>query len=238
MRGQRSGGPGERALDRSVEPEQFRVSDDITLVRWRTVVGEQIALGSPARYLDRRQVRDQLERLAGCGPIAARSPSTHHESTPRAEASATTASAACRFPCMSERSAIRTDHSLPDLRATRLRDESGRSFETPAYRGPSLKGSLMPTLHIEHAITDRDTWLGAFARFAEARKNAGVVSQRVRQPVDDANYIFIDLEFETMPAAEAFKTFLETVIWQSTDLSPGLGGVPIARVLEDLDAAS
>lgn len=95
----------------------------------------------------------------------------------------------------------------------------------------------MPTLHIEHAITDRDTWLGAFARFAEARKNAGVVSQRVRQPVDDANYILIDLEFETVPAAEAFKTFLETVVWQSADLSPGLGGVPIARVLEDLDAA-
>ncbi len=114
---------------------------------------------------------------------------------------------------------------------------SGRAFETPAYRGPSLEGLLMPTLHIEHAITDRDTWLGAFARFADARKNAGVVSQRVRQPVDDANYIFIDLEFETMPAAEAFKTFLETVIWRSTDLSPGLGGVPIARVLEDLDAA-
>ena len=95
----------------------------------------------------------------------------------------------------------------------------------------------MPTLHIEHAITDRDTWLGAFALFAEARTNAGVVSQRVRQPVDDAKYIVIDLEFETVPAAEAFKTFLETVVWQSKDLSPGLGGVPIARVLEDLDAA-
>ena len=95
----------------------------------------------------------------------------------------------------------------------------------------------MPTLHIEHAITDRDTWLDAFALFAEARTNAGVVSQRVRQPVDDAKYIVIDLEFETVPAAEAFKTFLETVVWQSKDLSPGLGGVPIARVLEDLDAA-
>jgi hypothetical protein len=92
----------------------------------------------------------------------------------------------------------------------------------------------MPTLHIEHAITDLETWLGAFGRFADARKGAGVVTQRVRQPVDDAEYIFVDLEFETVQAAEAFKTFLETVVWQSADLSPGLGGVPIARVLDDV----
>lgn len=93
----------------------------------------------------------------------------------------------------------------------------------------------MPTLHIEHAITDLDTWLGAFGRFADARKNAGVVTQQVRQPVDDAKYIVVDLEFETVRAAEAFKEFLKTVIWQSGDLSPALGGVPIARVLEDVD---
>lgn len=100
----------------------------------------------------------------------------------------------------------------------------------------TLQGVLMPTLHIEHAITDRDVWLGAFGRFAEARTNAGVVTQRVRQPVDDPKYIVVDLEFETVEAAEEFKTFLEAVVWQSTDLSPGLGGVPTARVLQDLDA--
>jgi len=96
----------------------------------------------------------------------------------------------------------------------------------------------MPTLHIEHVITDRDVWLDAFGRFADARADAGVVAQRIRQPVDDARYIVVDLEFETLREAEAFKTFLESVVWQSTDLSPGLGGVPTARVLEDLDATS
>jgi hypothetical protein len=98
----------------------------------------------------------------------------------------------------------------------------------------SSKGTLVPTLHIEHAITDLDTWLCAFGLFADARKNAGVVTQRVRQPVDDVKYIVVDLEFETVQAAEAFKEFLETVVWQSGDLSPGLGGVPTARVLEDV----
>lgn len=95
----------------------------------------------------------------------------------------------------------------------------------------------MATLHIEHAITDLDTWLGAFGQFADARRNAGVVAQRVRRPVDDDRYIVVDLEFGTVPEAEAFKDFLETVVWQSRELSPGLGGVPIARVLDDVNPA-
>ena len=43
----------------------------------------------------------------------------------------------------------------------------------------------MATLHIEHPITDLETWRGAFNAFADARKNAGVRAQRVRQPVGD-----------------------------------------------------
>jgi hypothetical protein len=93
----------------------------------------------------------------------------------------------------------------------------------------------MATLHIEHPITDLDTWLEAFTRFAEARANAGVRSQRVRQPEDDARYIVVDLEFDDAEAAHAFKGFLEGVVWQSAELSPGLDGVPTARVLVDVD---
>lgn len=93
----------------------------------------------------------------------------------------------------------------------------------------------MVTLHIEHPITDLDTWLGAFTKFADARKNAGVREQRVRQPVGDPRYIVVDLEFDDSEAAHAFKEFLEGVVWQSEDLSPGLDGVPTARVLDDVD---
>jgi hypothetical protein len=96
----------------------------------------------------------------------------------------------------------------------------------------------MASLHIEHAITNLGTWLGAFEQFAGARKDAGVLAQRLRQPVEDANYIFVDLEFETVQAAEAFKTFLETVVWQSAELSPALRGSPSARVLDDVYPAS
>ncbi|HPU38976.1 MAG TPA: hypothetical protein PLS63_05340 [Microthrixaceae bacterium] len=93
----------------------------------------------------------------------------------------------------------------------------------------------MWTLHIEHPITDLDTWLGAFNSFTDARRNAGVRAHRIRQPVDDPCYIVVDLEFEDDEAALSFKAFLEDVIWQSKELSPGLHGVPTARLLHDVD---
>jgi hypothetical protein len=89
----------------------------------------------------------------------------------------------------------------------------------------------MPTLHIEHPISSLETWLGAFDRFADKRRDAGVTAERISQPVDDDKYIVAQLDFDTVEAADGFKNFLETVVWQSTELSPGLAGTPRARVL-------
>ena len=97
------------------------------------------------------------------------------------------------------------------------------------------KGTVVPTLHIEHPISDLGTWVGAFTRFADARRDAGVTAERVHQPVGDDNYIVVQLDFPTVEAAEHFKAFLESVVWQSQDLSPGLAGAPQARVLRDVD---
>ncbi|MCW2548778.1 MAG: Antibiotic biosynthesis monooxygenase [Mycobacterium sp.] len=94
----------------------------------------------------------------------------------------------------------------------------------------------MTTLHIEHPITDLDTWLTAFNRFADARKGAGVRSQRIFQPTDDKSYIYVQLEFDDVTAAESFKGFLETVVWASPDNSPGLDGTPRARILDEVVA--
>jgi hypothetical protein len=94
----------------------------------------------------------------------------------------------------------------------------------------------MPTLHIEHPITDLGTWLDAFNRFSEARTNAGVRSQCIRQPTDDDKYIYVELEFDSIEAATSFKGFLEAVVWASPNNSPGLDGTPSARVLIEVDA--
>ena len=94
----------------------------------------------------------------------------------------------------------------------------------------------MVTLQIQHAITDLDTWLGAFSRFEDVRRKAGVVSHRVRQPLDDAAYIYVDLAFETAERAATFRTFLEENVWISRTASPALAGAPEARILTDVDA--
>lgn len=90
----------------------------------------------------------------------------------------------------------------------------------------------MPILHIEHPITDYSTWRRAFDNFAPARERAGVQACRVFQPVDDAAYIVLDLDFETTDKASAFLNFLEGTVWSTPANSPGLVGSPQAKILE------
>ncbi len=82
------------------------------------------------------------------------------------------------------------------------------------------RAQMSATLHIEHPISDLQTWLGAFTRFEEARKKAGVRAQRVRRPVDDDKYIYVTLDFDSVEEATAFKHFLETTVWASSEASP------------------
>jgi len=93
------------------------------------------------------------------------------------------------------------------------------------------------TLHIEHPISDLQTWLGAFNRFEEAREKAGVRSHRIHQPVDDDKYIYVTLDFDSVEEAAAFKSFLEKTVWASAEASPALAGTPKARVLTEVTAA-
>ena len=92
----------------------------------------------------------------------------------------------------------------------------------------------MATLHIEHPISDLNTWLTAFGRFAEARQKAGVRAHHIYQPSDDDKYIVVTLDFDTAEQAARFKSFLEQNVWSSPEASPGLAGVPQARVLESV----
>lgn len=89
----------------------------------------------------------------------------------------------------------------------------------------------MVTLHIEHAITDYATWRGAFDRFAPTRDDAGVVAARVSQPIDDPKYIVVDLDFETLHEAQAFRRFLQERVWSTPERSPALSGQPLTRLL-------
>ena len=93
----------------------------------------------------------------------------------------------------------------------------------------------MPTLHIEHAISDFDVWTAAFGRFEQVRQDAGVRSHRVRRPIDDEHYVVVDLEFDTAEEAAAMLEFLRTKVWPSPSASPALMGDANARVLETVE---
>lgn len=90
----------------------------------------------------------------------------------------------------------------------------------------------MPTLRIEHPITDFDVWRAAFDRFADARAAAGVGAHRIDRPVDDPAYVIVDLEFAGVEQAEAFRGFLQARVWSSTETAPALAGAPRTRILE------
>ena len=93
----------------------------------------------------------------------------------------------------------------------------------------------MTTLRIEHAITDFDVWRAAFDGFAQVRAGAGVRRHAIRRPVDDARHLMLDLEFDTVGAAESFARFLTERVWSSPDSAPALAGVPRTRLLDLVD---
>jgi len=93
----------------------------------------------------------------------------------------------------------------------------------------------MASLHIEHPITDLNTWFSAYTAFGDARRNAGVLKETVRRPDDEPHYIVVDLEFDTNEHAHAFLEFLRTNIWSSPATSPALDGTPNAKVLNTIN---
>ena len=88
----------------------------------------------------------------------------------------------------------------------------------------------MPTLLIEHSISDFNLWQDAFMRFAARRVEAGVIRERILQPVDDPHYVLIDLDFATLEEARGFLQFLESQVWSTPANSPALVGSPRARI--------
>jgi hypothetical protein len=93
----------------------------------------------------------------------------------------------------------------------------------------------MITLHIEHPIRDFDTWKAAFERDPAGRERSGVRHYRVLRPIDDPNYIMIDLDFDSVSEAEAFLAAMREV-WRSTAAAPALAGDPQARIVEVVES--
>ena len=62
----------------------------------------------------------------------------------------------------------------------------------------------MAILRIEHPVPDFDAWKAAFDSDPVGRQRGGVRRYRVLRPVDDPNFVLVDLEFDSSSEAESF----------------------------------
>lgn len=74
----------------------------------------------------------------------------------------------------------------------------------------------MYILHIEHPVPDFAGWKRAFDSDPVSRKASGVRRYQVLRPIDDPNYVMIDLEFETAGQAEALLAAMRNV-WKNVE---------------------
>ena len=89
----------------------------------------------------------------------------------------------------------------------------------------------MPVVQLEHPIRDFDTWKAAFERDPVGREASGVRRYQIYRPIDDPNFIAVDLEFDSRGEADAFKLALER-LWRSPQAAPALGGTPRVRIVD------
>ena len=94
----------------------------------------------------------------------------------------------------------------------------------------------MVTVRIEHPITSFERWKAAFDRDPVDRRGSGVRRYQILRPIDDEEFVMIDLDFETPTEATVFIDAMRRV-WGSPQAAPALGGTPratIAAAVEDV----
>lgn len=69
----------------------------------------------------------------------------------------------------------------------------------------------MATLRIQHRVPDFGSWKKAFDSDPAGRQRSGVRRYNVSRPVDDPNYVMIDLEFDSVEAAAGLLATMRTV---------------------------
>jgi hypothetical protein len=88
----------------------------------------------------------------------------------------------------------------------------------------------MPILQIEHGVRDYEAWKAAFDSDPVGRAAGGVRGYRVLRPTDDPNHVVVDLEFDTLGEAEAFREKLRA-LWAGPASGLGLQDAR-ARILD------
>jgi hypothetical protein len=74
----------------------------------------------------------------------------------------------------------------------------------------------MVILRIEHKVPNFEGWKRAFESDPIGRKKAAVRRYRIFRPIDDPNYVIIDLEFDNLQQAEEALAALRN-LWQKVE---------------------
>jgi hypothetical protein len=91
----------------------------------------------------------------------------------------------------------------------------------------------MYILRIEHPVPDYEGWKKAFESDPVGREKSGVRRYRILRPEDDAKYVMIDLEFDTLTQAEALLAAMR-IVWGQVEGKIITG--PRARIVRVLES--
>ncbi|MFI5273079.1 MAG: hypothetical protein ACHQ4H_08620 [Ktedonobacterales bacterium] len=90
----------------------------------------------------------------------------------------------------------------------------------------------MYILRIEHPVPDFDGWKKAFESDPVGREKSGVRRYRILRPIDNPNYVMIDLEFDTASQAEGLLAAMRGV-WKRVEGTIMMN--PQARIVETVE---
>ncbi|MCB0104848.1 MAG: hypothetical protein KDE53_03050 [Caldilineaceae bacterium] len=87
-------------------------------------------------------------------------------------------------------------------------------------------------LRIEHPVPNYDGWKQAFDSDPVGREKSGVRRYQILRPVDNPNYVLIDLEFNTLEQAEALLAAMR-VVWGRVEGTIMMN--PQTRIVETME---
>jgi hypothetical protein len=90
----------------------------------------------------------------------------------------------------------------------------------------------MYMLRIEHPVPNYEGWKQAFDSDPVGRAKSGVRRYQILRPVDNPNFVMIDLEFDTVDQAEALLAAMRAV-WGRVEGTIMMN--PQARIVEAVE---
>ncbi len=90
----------------------------------------------------------------------------------------------------------------------------------------------MYMLRIQHPVPNYEGWKKAFDSDPVGRQKSGVRRYQILRPVDDPNFVMIDLEFDTAAQAEALLAAMR-VVWGN--VQGAIMSKPEVRIVEAVE---